>query len=158
MKLWIVIGLLLSLLCGAAYTYHKYTQNQIEQLIQNNIQLEKNNQTIKLANEVNTNTIEELEAESKRNASNYREASADLQVIRIQNTELRERLSRHELDVLAKGKPELVERIINNASINALRCFELLSGSPLTEKEQNAKTDREFNSECPFLFYERGLE
>jgi len=46
----------------------------------------------------------------------------------------------------------LVQRIINNASDNAMRCFEILSGSPLTDNERNAQNGQEFNSECPFLF------
>ena len=46
-----------------------------------------------------------------------------------------------------------VEKIINEASKNALRCFELQSGSPLTESEKNAKTEKEFNSECPWMYY-----
>jgi hypothetical protein len=45
-----------------------------------------------------------------------------------------------------------VQRLINGGSKNAGRCFELLSGSPLTEKEKNAKTDKSFNNECPWLY------
>ena len=44
-------------------------------------------------------------------------------------------------------KTKSVERIINNASKKAIRCIELASGAPLTEKELNEKP----NSECPSL-------
>ena len=44
-------------------------------------------------------------------------------------------------------KTKSVERIINNASKKAIRCIEIASGAPLTEKELNEKP----NSECPSL-------
>mgnify|MGYP003154876763 FL=1 len=48
---------------------------------------------------------------------------------------------------LAIRRTESVEKIINNASKNALRCLELASGAPLTKDELNGKP----NSECPSL-------
>tara|TARA_R100000697_G_scaffold111536_1_gene128591 strand:+ start:308 stop:790 length:483 start_codon:yes stop_codon:yes gene_type:complete len=44
-------------------------------------------------------------------------------------------------------KTKSVQIIINNASKKAMRCLELASGAPLTEKELNEKP----NSECPSL-------
>ena len=44
-------------------------------------------------------------------------------------------------------KTKSVQKIINNASMKAIRCLELASGAPLTEKELNEKP----NSECPSL-------
>ena len=52
---------------------------------------------------------------------------------------------------LAEQRPSLVERVINNASDNALRCVEIAMGSPLTEKEINAVKPSEINSECPSI-------
>jgi hypothetical protein len=49
-------------------------------------------------------------------------------------------------------RPDLAEKAINNATAKVLRCFELLSGSPLTKQELLANTAQEFNSECPDLF------
>lgn len=49
----------------------------------------------------------------------------------------------HKLDrdfgKLALSKPAAIERVINKGTINTLRCFELLSGQPLTEEEKNGK-------------------
>lgn len=53
--------------------------------------------------------------------------------------------------VLAIAKPRPIERIINRASNNVNRCFEIVSGSPLTEKEINAKLKSESNNECPSI-------
>jgi hypothetical protein len=49
------------------------------------------------------------------------------------------------------NRPESVERVINRASDNALRCVEIAMGAPLTEKEINAVLPSEINSECPSL-------
>mgnify|MGYP003142740955 FL=1 len=50
---------------------------------------------------------------------------------------------------LANARPEAIERIINRATKNAIRCVEIAMGSPLTEKEINATKKSEINSECP---------
>jgi glutamine synthetase adenylyltransferase len=50
---------------------------------------------------------------------------------------------------LAENKPKLIERVISRASARALRCFEILSGSPLTNKELTATKPSQINTECP---------
>lgn len=52
---------------------------------------------------------------------------------------------------LAEEKPKSIERAINRGTVNAFRCIEIATGSPLTEKELNAKTETEINKECPSL-------
>lgn len=51
-----------------------------------------------------------------------------------------------DIGVLARKKPYLVEKIINNASDARMRCFEVASGSPVTEDDINAK-----NTVCPHI-------
>jgi len=152
MKSWIFIGILVTLMSGAAYFYYSTTQTRIAALIENNATLVSNNTTLTNANNQNLQTIEDLQSEFQRVQTDFLQIMTEFQNIRSQNSELRERLGRHELDALAAAKPGLVERTINNASVNAARCFELLSGAPLNQKEKNAKTPREANSECPWLF------
>ncbi len=52
---------------------------------------------------------------------------------------------------IASAKPGLIERLVNRGTVNALRCLEIASGAPLTEKELNAKTTSEINRECPSI-------
>ena len=52
---------------------------------------------------------------------------------------------------LANARPSSVEKIINRATVNAIRCVEIAMGSPLTEKEINATKKSEINSECPSI-------
>lgn len=154
MKSWIIIGILVAILGGAAYYYYTTTQDRIAALVANNATLAANVQTLTSANEQNVATIEDLQAEYTRVQEDFSRVQSEFQVVRLQNNELRERLGRHELDALASARPGLVERTVNNASENALRCFELMSGAPLNDREMAATSEREFNSECPWLFLE----
>ena len=52
---------------------------------------------------------------------------------------------------LAENKPGPIGKVISKASKNALRCFEILSGSPLTESELAATKPSQLNSECPSI-------
>ena len=51
----------------------------------------------------------------------------------------------------AIAKDKAIQRIINKASVMALRCVAISSGSPLTEKEINATKKSEINRECPSI-------
>ena len=64
---------------------------------------------------------------------------------------LAKKLGRHELDILAANKPGLVGRVINRASDNALRCFEVITGAPLTPSEKEASKPSQYNAECPTI-------
>lgn len=152
MKTWIFIGILIGILSGAAYYYYSTTQERMAVLIENNTTLAANVTQLTDANNQNIQTIESLQASYKKAQEDFLRLQSEFQIIRSQNNELRERLSRHELDALAFEKPELIERTINNASKNVMRCFEILSGAPLTENEMNAETARQANSECPWIF------
>lgn len=151
-KMWIFVGILMASMAGAAYYYHTTTQTKIETLIEQTAALEANNVTLTNANEQNIATNDELQQLYAEVRQNYETIQTEFQIIRSQNDELRVRLGRHDLGALAAAKPELVERIINNASNEALRCFELLSGAQMNESERNATTANQFNSECPWIF------
>ena len=58
---------------------------------------------------------------------------------------------KRDIGSIAVVKPKSIERAINNGTVNALRCVEIASGAPLTEKEKNAKLPSEINKECPSL-------
>lgn len=63
---------------------------------------------------------------------------------------LARKFSTKDLGVIAAEKPNVVERLINRGTENAMRCLELASGAPLTEEEKK-KTPSEANRECPNL-------
>jgi hypothetical protein len=51
----------------------------------------------------------------------------------------------------AKERPELVERLVNRGTQNAMRCLEIASGAPRTPEELSAKSATEINKECPAI-------
>ena len=51
----------------------------------------------------------------------------------------------------AAARPEALERAVNRGTVNALRCLEIASGSPLTEAEKAASKPSEINRECPAI-------
>jgi LAS superfamily LD-carboxypeptidase LdcB len=51
----------------------------------------------------------------------------------------------------AAAKPEALERAVNRGTVNALRCLEIASGSPLTDAEKAASKPSEINRECPSI-------
>jgi hypothetical protein len=61
------------------------------------------------------------------------------------------KFSKRDFGALASEKPNVVERLVNRGTQNAIRCMELASGAPLNEQEKNAKTPTEANRECPSL-------
>ena len=51
----------------------------------------------------------------------------------------------------AAEKPDLVEKLVNRGTRNAMRCLEIASGAPRTEQELAAKNATEINKECPAI-------
>ena len=64
---------------------------------------------------------------------------------------LSNKFAKRDIGQRALENPELVEKIVNRGTENALRCIELASGAELNEKEKSAKTPMEANRECPSL-------
>ena len=59
--------------------------------------------------------------------------------------------SSRDFGALSAAKPKVAERLVNRGTANVMRCLELASGAPRTEKELNAATVEETNRECPQL-------
>ena len=118
------------------------------------------------------------EENSKRLQEGVREQQAlmkqmaeDIAKIQDINRELAEQTTKHraEVDALsrkfsqdakdqprdfgqfAKERPELVERLVNRGTKNAMRCLEIASGAPRTAEEISAKSATEINKECPAI-------
>jgi hypothetical protein len=140
-----IMGIILAVVLGGFYWYYQSSQATIAQL-------NKDNATLSASLAIQTQTINSLQENTKLANEQLRITNNSLSEARQQNRQLVDRLGRHEIGALAVSKPELVERAINNATAQANRCFELLTGAELTEREKNATTPREFNSECPWVF------
>jgi uncharacterized protein HemX len=154
LKLYLFVFLILGALGSGTAYYYKQTQAKIERLTSNNATLKTNLTTVQSANEQNIEQIRSLQESYKEVQQQYEQANADLAQIQARTNQLKERLGDHNIAYLAEAKPKPVEKILNGASDKAFRCFELLSGAPLTDNEKEAENDQKFNSECPWLFEE----
>ncbi len=142
------IGIFMAMFIGGSVTfgiyYYNTTQKKIETLTIQNSQLstavDRNEQTINTL----TSDIETIRQERNLLDQQFRRAQEQVQ-------NLEDKLSEHDLEFLASQKPELVENIINNSTNDANRCFEILSGSPLTLEEIDATKPSEINTSCPTI-------
>lgn len=146
-----IVAILVAAIGGGAWWYYSSTQAKLENLQLANAAHEVQAKQYDQAITEYEGTVTYLQDEQKQIREQFERLQSEFATINLQNAELRAKLDRHDIGALAAAKPELVERIINNASDKAGRCFEILSGSPYTEDELNAKTSNAFNSECPFL-------
>ena len=145
MKLAAVMAVMMLALCGAGYMYYQDTQERLAILHENNAKLETAVATSEAA-------VASLQADFKRANEELSRVNLEFANIRAQNNVLADKLAKHDLAVLGSAKPELVERLVNRGTINAGRCFELLAGAELTDKEKEATSGTEFNKECPWLW------
>ena len=145
MKLSGILLIVIMTMGGLGYWYYTDTQKTIAVLTENNAKLN-------VAVETNEATITAITADFKAANEEITRVNAEFAATRQQNNILADKLAKHDLELLAASRPDSIERVINGGSAAAGRCFELLSGSPLTEKEKNAKTDKSFNKECPWLY------
>jgi len=145
LKIAIVSFIIMSTMAGGMYWYYTDTQERMAILIANEASAKIAAQTAEATNQA---LLEDIKAANDTVAK----LNTDFANIRQQNTVLADKLRKHDLGVLGSAKPGLVEKIVDSATVKAGRCFELLSGSPLTTKEKEATNAKQFNSECPWLW------
>ena len=145
MKLAGLLLVVIFVMGGIGYWYYTDTQERMAVLQENNAKLE-------IAVQTNEAAIESLQADYAAAAAENARLNEAYAEIRRQNNRLSDKLADMDLGLLAAEKPESIERAVNRGTNNANRCFEILSGSPLTEEEQNAQNGEDFNKECPWLW------
>lgn len=130
---------------GLGYWYYKDTQATIAVLNENNAKLTT-------AVQLNEETISSLQTDYARVSTELTALNEEYQAIRRQNQLLADKLQKIDLESAAVTNPAAIERAVNSGTKNAGRCFELLSGAELNEKERNAENAEAFNKECPWLY------
>jgi chromosome segregation ATPase len=130
---------------GIGYWY--YTDTQARMAI-----LQDNNAKLNIAVETNEAALESLQADYATAQNEISSLNAAYTSIRRQNQRLADKLQEIDLTAAAIANAESIERAVNRGTLNAGRCFELLSGAELNEKERNAENDIAFNKECPWLY------
>lgn len=141
-----------AMLGGAAYAF------QYISTLQRDLAVSENN------NAVLEQSIQQQQEAIEQQEKNYKSIVAANQQIAKQMQENQSRIDAlnnkfdqsssgkaRDLNGLALAKPKLVEKVINKASKNAIRCIEIVTGSPLTEQELAVTKKSEANNECPHI-------
>ena len=149
LKLILIAITLLGAAGGAAYVYKLKADNAI--LKENQIKLE---QSVASQKEVIAQQKEDFETILNANKElTELKAKLDKELAALDDKFNKTNASGKKRDIgdLAIAKSKVIQKIINRASDNAVRCVEIAMGSPLTEKEKNATKKSEINSECPSI-------
>ena len=151
LKLAFVMLIVMGIVGGIGYWYYQDTQKRLAILHENNAKLE-------VAATIQTQAIESLERNVKVAAQLAQETEKKFKEARIQVDDLRDKfnktsalLGKRDIGTLAQAKPRPIQRIITKGTANVNRCFEIVSGSPLTEKEVNAEKPSQLNNSCPTI-------
>ena len=141
----VMVGLLITGIAGAGmYVMKLRSDNAILKANQMKLEEAVSSQKELIANQ-KKDFQEILDANNKMNEL--------VSVLKKDLDDLDKRFNKKNRDVgkLAIAKTESIERITNGASVLAMRCVEIASGSPLTEDEKNATKKSQINSECPSI-------
>lgn len=140
--MYFILAAILGAVGFGAWKYYEYTQNQIRIFAENAA-------TAELAQRETEAALQKTQQDLELVQEQFVIVTEKFQVAEQRVKTLEEKLSEHDLNYLASRRPKLVEKVIDKATENVLRCLEIASGSPLTEDELNATTRSEINNECP---------
>ena len=146
-----IFVIILALAGGTGYMYYQNSQEEKAVLIAeaaiNNTKIVLQQQALRQADSdlkrINK-IVEHLKNKFRRSQEDY-----DNLVSRFNKLSIN--FGTRDIGKLAENKPGLIAKVITRASAKALRCFEILSGSPLTNRELTATKPSEINSECPTI-------
>ena len=138
--------LILTVVIGAvgfgAWKYYQYTQEQIRIYAVNAA-------TAELAQQEAEAAVESLKRDMVEIQQQFTVVSKKFEVAKGRVSALENKLSEHEIGDLAQKKPKLIEKIIDKGTQDVLRCYEILTGSPLTDEEIAVTKNSKENTTCP---------
>ena len=151
LKLAMIMLVIMGVVGGIGYWYYQDTQNKLAILHENNAKLEQ-------AAATQTAAIEAMEEDIAAAAKVQKKTAEEFKVAREQVANLQDKfnktsalLGKRDIGTLALAKPRAISRVITGGAKKINRCFEIISGQPLTEKETNANKPSQLNSSCPTI-------
>lgn len=131
---------LLTAVAGTVF-YINYLQSENETLT-------KNNAILTVAVDTQKATIKTMVDDAVKIGETIIIVNKQFRDARSANNVLRTKLAEHDVGFLAEKKPALIKKIVNKGTADVGRCFEILSGSPLTTKEKTATKKSQTNGSC----------
>jgi hypothetical protein len=141
--MWIKIIILVAVITfitaavGGGYMLFKQQQETIAQQREENAKL-------LTAVDQQKEAIEAIEEGLKEQALIKDDLEKEIQSARRDMDNFQNKIMKHDLKAIAGQKAELLEKKINRASNDVMRCFEIVTGDPIQPNEQN--------KQCPDLF------
>lgn len=143
-KIYLILFAIVGAGAFALWKYYEYTQNQIRIYAENAAVAKQSAAETQAALDKTNADLIEVRNQFNLVNSKFSQASE-----RVDNLE--RKLSENDINYLASRRPGLVEKVVDKATQDVLRCLEIVSGSPLTEDEKNATRKSQANGECPDL-------
>jgi uncharacterized protein HemX len=117
-------------LVGVGYTYYKDSQETMAQLNQQNA-------TLTQAVDQQKEAIAAMEEAIKEQAKIREELMTEIDSARKDVEKLQNKINSHNLTAIASEKAELLEKKINKATDDVMRCFEVATGDAIQPDEKN---------------------
>ena len=144
----IVVALLTA---GGGFLHYKTVKADLETAKANNLILEQSVQGQKAVIEQQKKDFSSILAANETLQEQNKVLAAEFSALDERFNKINAQGEVRDIGKLAVERSKSVERVINSASAKAMRCVEIAMGSPLTEKEENATTKSQINSECPSI-------
>ena len=142
LKMILIITVVIGAVGFGAWKYYQYTQEQIRIYAVNAA-------TAELAQQEAEAAVESLKRDMVEIQQQFTVVSKKFEVAKGRVSALENKLSEHEIGDLAQKKPKLIEKIIDKGTQDVLRCYEILTGSPLTDEEIAVTKKSKANTTCP---------
>lgn len=132
LKLAIAFGVLtlVGTIGTGAYLYYKESQDTIASL-------HAQAATLEVAVDIQKDAIESLQKDIEEQSIIKEEVLTQIESARKDVETLQTKMVRHDLKAIAAKKASLLEKKINRASNDIMRCFEIVSGSKVGQDETN---------------------
>ena len=141
LKMILILTVVIGAVGFGAWKYYQYTQEQIRIYAVNAA-------TAELAQQNAEAAIESIKKDMVEIQAQFTAVSDEFAIAKGRVSKLEEKLSEHEIGNLAQKKPKLIEKIIDKGTADVLRCYEILTGSPLTDEEIAVTKKSKANTTC----------
>ncbi|MAV94235.1 MAG: hypothetical protein CMA31_00935 [Euryarchaeota archaeon] len=148
-KIFLILGVLAGI--GGGYMYVKNLKADLAVSEANNMKLEQSVADQKaVIEQVQADFKQQQEISKKLQETNLTLAK-ELRDTEEKFNKVNASGKKRDVGALALKKAKIMEKVINKGTVNANRCIEIATGSPLTEKEKNATKKSQINPECPSI-------
>lgn len=150
-QIYLVMGVVVAMMAGGFYLYYKDSQATIRAQAQvmaaQEVKIAEHEEIVKQIAE-DTKLQTQIAANI---AQAFNDSREEVDELRNKFDKINEATQKkRDIGKLAAGrKAKRIEKIINNATKKVFRCYEILSGDPLTAEEIAATKKSQANNECP---------